>query len=127
MNAGRCYAKLGDVGRAISCTEESEAISKESNDLNQLAGAYVNYGLIEFRCLDLEKAFAWFEKGIRAAMASGVEETLASCYYEYGMALVESTANLRLAKKLLNKASTLFRNLGNMETASRAEKLLAAA
>jgi tetratricopeptide (TPR) repeat protein len=126
VNAGHCYAKLGDIGRAIARTEESVTISKESDDLNQLAQAYMIYGLVEFHSSNLEKAFDWFEKSIRTANASGVEVTLAGCYYEYGMALIEATADLRLAKKLLKKASALFRDLGNVDRAVLAEKRLAA-
>jgi tetratricopeptide (TPR) repeat protein len=126
VNAGHCYAKLGDIGRAISHTDESVTISKESDDLNQLAQAYMIYGLTEFHNSNLEKAFEWFEKSIRTANASGVETTLAGCYYEYGMALIEATADLRLAKKLLKKASALFRDLGNIDRAMQAEKRLAA-
>lgn len=126
VNAGHCYAKLGEVGRAMAHTDESVRMSKESNDLNQLAQAYMNYGLVEFHSSNLEKAFEWFEKGIRTANASGVEVTLAGCYYEYGMALIEATADLRLAKKLLKKASHLFRDMGNVDRAILAEKRLAA-
>jgi len=124
VNAGHCYAKLGDVGRAIARTDESVTISKESNDLNQLAHSYMIYGLVEFHNSNLEKAFDWYEKSIRTANASGVEATLAGCYYEYGMALIEATADLRLAKKLLKKASALFRDLGNIDRALLAEKRL---
>jgi hypothetical protein len=60
-------------------------------------------------------------------MGSGVEETLASCYYEYGMALIEATVDLRLARKLLKKASSLFGDLGNLQRTSLIEKKLAAA
>jgi tetratricopeptide (TPR) repeat protein len=126
VNAGHCYAKLGDVGRAIARTDESVTISKEFNDLNQLAHSYMIYGLIEFHNSNLEEAFKWFEKSIRTAIASGVEATLAGCYYEYGIALIEATADLRLAKKLLKKASNLFRDLGNADRAILADMRLAA-
>ncbi len=127
VNAGHCYAKLGDMSRAIARTDETVSIVKEPNDLNLLAHAFRNYGLIEFRSSNFEKAAEWFEKSIRTAISSGVEETLASCYYEYGMALIESTANLRLAKKMLKKASSIFRDLGNIQRASLVDKRLATA
>lgn len=127
VNAGHCYAKLGDLGKAIARTDETVAIVKEPNDLNLLAHAFRNYGLIEFRNSNFDKATEWFEKSIRTAISSGVEETLASCYYEYGMALIESTINMRLAKKMLKKASTIFRDLGNFDRASLVEKRLSAA
>jgi len=127
VNAGHCYAKLGELGKSIARTDESVAIIKEPNDLNLLAHAFRNYGLIEFRSSNIDKASEWFEKSIRTAMSSGVEDTLASCYYEYGMALIEAAVDLRLARKLLKKASSLFSNLGNLQRASLVEKKLTAA
>jgi tetratricopeptide (TPR) repeat protein len=127
VNAGHCHAKLGELGKAIARTDESLTIIKEPNDLNLLAHAFRNYGLIEFRNSNIDKASEWFEKSIRTAISSGVEETLASCYYEYGMALIEATVDLRLAKKMLKKAFSLFRDLGNLQRTSLIEKKLAAA
>jgi tetratricopeptide (TPR) repeat protein len=127
VNAGHCYAKLGELGRAIARTDESVGIIKEPNDLNLLAHAFRNYGLIEFRNSNIDKASEWFEKSIRTAMRSGVEDTLATCYYEYGMALIEATVQLRLARKMLKKASSLFRDLGDLEHATRADKKLSTA
>jgi len=127
VNAGHCYAKLGELGKAIARTDESVAIIKEPNDLNLLAHAFRNYGIIEFRGSNLDKASEWFEKSIRTAMTSGVKDTLASCYFEYGMALIEATIDLRLARKMLKKASSLFRDLGDLEHASLADKKLSSA
>jgi tetratricopeptide (TPR) repeat protein len=127
VNAGHCYAKLGEVGKAISRTDESMAIIREPNDLNLLAHAFRNYGLIEFRNSNFDKASEWFEKSIRTAIGSGVEDTLASCYYEYGMALIEASVDMRLAKKMLKKASSLFKDLGNLQRASLVEKRLTTA
>lgn len=92
--------------------------------MNMLALAYRNYGCTEFRNLNLDKAFEWFEKSVRAAKSSGVEDTLAACCLEYGMALIKSTTDLRLAKKLLNRSSIVYRNLGNVSRAQVAEATL---
>ncbi len=127
VNAGHCYAKLGDLGRAIARTDESLSIIREPNDLNLLAHAFRNYALVEFRSGHTDKACEWFEKSIRTAMGSGVKNTLATCYYEYGMTLIEATVEMRLAKKMLRKASSLFRDLGNMDRAHAVERRLAVA
>jgi len=127
VNAGHCYAKLGDLSKAIARTDEAISIVREPNDLNLLAHAFRNYGLIEFRSANIDKACEWFEKSIRTAMGSGVKNTLATCYYDYGMSLIEATVELRLAKKMLKKASSLFRDLGNLDRVTSVERRLATA
>jgi tetratricopeptide (TPR) repeat protein len=127
VNNGFCRAKTGDLATALECTDEAVAILKESNNLNLLALAYRNYGTIEMRNLRHEAAFGWFEKGIRAAEGSGVEDTLAACYYEYGSSLIAAMTDLRLAKRLMKKAASLFKDIGNTDKAMLIEKKLATA
>jgi tetratricopeptide (TPR) repeat protein len=127
VNGGYSYARCGNVDRAIAYTDEGVSIFKEPNDLNLLALAYRNYGCVEMRSGKLESACDWFEKSLRAAKASGVEDTLAACCYEYGMSLIQSASDHRLAKKLLKRSASLFRNMGNASKARRIESALAAA
>ena len=126
VDAGYCSAKTGDLSRAIDCTDEAFSIFKEHNDMNMLALAYRNYGKIELRNSKLDIAFDWFEKSVRAAEASGVEETMASCCCEYGIGLIESLTNPRLAKKLLKKSSSVYRGIGNFAKARAVEARLTA-
>ena len=91
-----------------------------------LALAYRNYGFVEFRNSNLQTGFEWFEKSVRAARTSGVEDTFAACCYEYGMALIKSATDLKLAKKLLKRSSTVYRDLGNLARAKVVEARLAA-
>jgi len=126
IDAGYCSVKTGDLSRAIDCTDEAFSIFKEHNDMNMLALAYRNYGKIELRNLKLDTAFDWFEKSVRAAEASGVEETMASCCYEYGIGLIETLANPRLAKKLLKKSSSMYQGIGNFAKARAVEARLTA-
>jgi tetratricopeptide (TPR) repeat protein len=121
VNGGYCYARLGQTSRALQYTDESISLLKEPNDLNMLALAYRNYGYIESKSSNMEKGGDWFEKSIRMAKASGVEDTYAACCYEYGMALIRSTVNLSLAKKLLKRAATTYKDIGNIDIAKRIE------
>lgn len=127
VNAGYCLARMGKTDDALRYTDEAVSIFREPNNMNMLALAYRNYGTIECRNRRDEVGFQWFEKGVRAAKASGVEDTMAVCCYEYGMALIKSTLNLSLARKLLKRAATIYRSLGNTEKARSAEATLAAA
>ncbi len=127
VNAGYCYSRTGDLHRAITYSDEAVSIFKEPHNNNMLALAYRNYGYVEFRNSNLDKAVEWFEKSVRAADASGVEDTLAACCYEYGMALTKAMLNPRLAAKLLKKSSRIYRAIGNIERARAAESRLAAA
>lgn len=127
VNAGYCYARIGDSHRAITYSDEAVQIFKEPNNQNMLALAYRNYGCVEFRNSNIDVAADWFERSIRAADASGVEDTLAACCYEYGMALLKTAANPKLAVKLLKKSSKIYRNIGNIEKARAAESHTAAA
>ncbi len=126
VNAGYCYARIGDMERSLRYTDEAVSIFREPNDLNMLALAYRNYGFTEFRNSNVHKGFEWFEKSVRTAKASGVEDTFAACCYEYGMALIKSTTDPRLAKKLLKKSSAIYRDIGNLARARAIEERLAA-
>jgi|GEM_PF-1698793 len=125
VNAGYCYARTGSLDPAIRHTDEAVAIFKEANDLNMLALSYRNYGVIEFRHGNLDKASQWFEKSVRTASTSGVEDTYAACCYEYGLSMIKSFVNVKLAKKLLTKSSSTYRRIGNPVLARRAELALA--
>lgn len=127
VNGGYCYARSGDIGRALAYTDEAVSIFREPNDLNYLALAYRNYGTIDFGASKHEAAFEWFEKSVRTAQASGVQDTLAACCYEYGLALVRAVTDLRLAKKLLKRAASIYKNLGNVERATVVERYLSSA
>ncbi len=124
VNCAYCYARTGQNHRAMAYTDEAVLMLKEPNDLNMLALAYRNYGYIEFR--NNGGGFDWFEKSLRAAESSGVEETFAACCCEYGSALIKSAANLRLAKKLLRKSSSIYASIGNPQMARAVEARLAA-
>ena len=126
VNAGYCCARTGNIGRSIVYSDEAVQIFKEPNNQNMLALAYRNYGYVEFRNSKLDIAFDWFEKSVRSAKSSGVEDTLAACCWEYGMALIKSSLNPRLAAKLLKKSSSVYRNIGNIARARAAETTLAA-
>jgi tetratricopeptide (TPR) repeat protein len=126
VDAGYCHARSGDTSKAIEFTDEAISIFREPNNLNMLALAYRNYGSIELRNYNHSAAFDWFEKSVRAAEASGVEDTMAVCCYEYGMGLISALTNLRLARKLIKKASSVYRAIGNTEKARAAEAKLAA-
>jgi tetratricopeptide (TPR) repeat protein len=127
VNGGYSYARSGNVDRAVAYTDEGVSIFKEPNDMNMLALAYRNYGCVEMRGGKLEVAFDWFEKSVRAAKASGVEDTLAACCYEYGMSLIQAATDLRLAKKLLKKSASMFKSMGNASRAKYIEATLASA
>lgn len=127
VNSGYCHGKLGNMGRIVQYTDEAVSILKEPNDLNMLSLAYRNYGIAETMRPDPDAASEWFEKSVRTAEASGVEDTLAACCYEYGVALIGAMANPRMAKKLLKRSSSTYRSIGNMELARRAETRLSAA
>jgi tetratricopeptide (TPR) repeat protein len=126
VDAGYCRARMGDTNRSLSVTDEAVGIFKETNNLNMLALAYRNYGTIELRNKNLRTAFDWFEKSVRAAKASGVEDTFAACCYEYGMGLISTFTNPRLAKKLLKKSSSVYMNIGNPERSREVDARLAA-
>ena len=125
VNAGYCFARTGQTHNAIRYTDEAIAIFREPNDQNMLALSYRNYGTIEMRNSNYERAFDWFEKSVRAAKASGVDNTFAACCYEYGMALIKTMTNPRLAKKLLKRSSSVYRDLGNTKRAQTIESRLA--
>jgi hypothetical protein len=63
---------------------------------------------------------------VRAAKGSGVEDTFAACCYDYGIGLIESMTDLRLAKKLLKRSCSVYRNIGNTQMAYNAEARLSA-
>ncbi len=113
VNAGYCYSRVGNLTRALAYTDEAVSVFREPNNLNMLALAYRNYGALEFRHANYERAFDWFEKSVRTARESKVEDTFAACCYEYGMCLIRSTKNPRLAKKLLKKSAALYKDVGN--------------
>lgn len=119
VNGGYCYARTGDVARALAYTDEAVSVFKEPNDQNLLAFAYRNYGRIEFRSGHFEQGMSWFEKSIRAAETSGVDDTIAACYYDYGLCLIESVTNLKLGKKLLAKAAETYRRIGDAARAKQ--------
>jgi len=125
VNAGYCYAKTGRIDKSLTYTDEAVSIFKEPNNQNMLALAYRNYGHVEFSNSNLQKAFEWFEKSVRTARSSGVEDTFAACCFEYGMALIKSAMDPRLAKKLLKRSSTAYRDIGNLAKARVAEAMLA--
>jgi tetratricopeptide (TPR) repeat protein len=127
VNGGYCYARLGQTGRGLQYTDEAVSLLKEPNDLNMLALSYRNYALIEFRNSNVDQAFKWFEKSVRTARSSGVEDTYAACCYEYGLALIRSLTNIKLAKKLLAKAADTYKAIGNSQLARTAEAKLTAA
>lgn len=124
VNCAYCYARAGQTSQALAYTDEAVQMLKEPNDLNMLALAYRNYGYVEFR--NSGRGFDWFEKSVRTAKSSGVEETFAACCSEYGSALIRSTTNLHLAKKLLKKASSTYESIGNMKAARAIDARLAA-
>ncbi len=126
VNAGYCCARTGDVGKSVVFTDEAVTIFKEPNNQNMLAFAYRNYASIELRNKNLRTAFDWFEKSVRSARASGVEDTVAACCYDYGMALITTLTDIRLAKKLLKKSSSIYRDVGQMERARAVDAKLAA-
>jgi tetratricopeptide (TPR) repeat protein len=127
INCAYCLARCGDIARSVNYTDEAVFIFKEPNDTNMLALAYRNYGYIELRNSRYDLAFEWFEKSVRAAEASGVEDTFAACCNEYGMGLIKAATDLRLAKKLLKKAASLYRNMGDIERARTVETKLSLA
>jgi tetratricopeptide (TPR) repeat protein len=127
VNCGYCHAKCGNLSGSVSLTDEAVAILKEQNDRNLLALAYRNYGSIEMRNGKFDAAFDWFEKSVRVAEASGVEDTMAACCYEYGMSLINAVTDVRLAKRLLRRSASIFRGIGNIDKARSIEKKLAAA
>ena len=125
VNAGYCHARIGATEIALRYTDEAVTIFKEPHNQNMLALAYRNYGYMEFRNANLHNAFEWFEKSVRSAQSSGVEDTVAACCFEYGMALIRSAVDPRLAKKLLKKSSSVYREIGNTTRARLAEATLA--
>jgi len=126
INAGYCSARIGDIGKSIAFTDEAVTIFREPNNQQLLAFAYRNYGNIELQNKNLQAAFDWFEKSVRLARASGVEDTVASCCYDYGMALISTLTDLRLARKLMKKSSSIYKDLGRMERARAVDAKLAA-
>ena len=126
VNAGYCCARTGDLSHALEHTDEAFSVFKEQNDMNMLALTYRNYGKIELSNSKLDLAFDWFEKSVRAAKTSGVEDTFAACCFEYGLGLIESLTDMRLAKKLLKKSSSVYREIGNTAKARAVEARLAA-
>jgi tetratricopeptide (TPR) repeat protein len=126
VDAGYCRVRMGDAGKSLILTDEAVEIFKEPHNLNMLALAYRNYGTIELRNENLQAAFDWFEKSVRAAKNSGVEDTFAACCYEYGMGLISTLTNLRLAKKLLKKSSSVYMSIGNPERSRAVDARLAA-
>lgn len=126
VNAGYCHARVGQIARALGCTDEAIKIFREPSDMNMLALAYRNYGRIELRNSRVHEAFGWYEKSVRAAKGSGVEDTFAACCYDYGIGLIESMTDLRLAKKLLKRSCSVYRNIGNTQMAYNAEARLSA-
>jgi tetratricopeptide (TPR) repeat protein len=126
VDAGYCRARMGDTSRSLTLTDEAVGIFKESHNMNMLALAYRNYGTIELRNMNLHTAFDWYEKSVRAAKASGVEDTFAACCYEYGMGLISTLTDLRLAKRLLKKSSSVYMNIGNSERSRAVNTKLAA-
>lgn len=127
VNAGYCHARTGTLDPALRYTDEAATIFKEANDLNMLALSYRNYGVIEFRHENREMAFQWFDKSVRTASASGVEDTYAACCYEYGLALIRSMTDVKLAKKLLTRSAKTYRTIGNPLRAREAELALTSA
>jgi tetratricopeptide (TPR) repeat protein len=127
VNSGYCHARAGHLGRAMECTQEAANIFREPNNRNMLALAYRNYGCIEAIRSDHGKAREWFERSIREAKSSRVEDTLAACCYEYGLVLVKSASDMKLAKKLLARCSEIYRNLGNVHMAKVSDAALAGA
>jgi len=127
INCAYCSARCGDIARSIRYTDEAVSIFREPNDLNMLALTYRNYGYIELRNSRYDLAFEWFEKSVRTAEASGVEDTYAACCHEYGMGLIKAATDLNLAKKLLKKAASLYRNMGDIERARSVDKKLSLA
>jgi tetratricopeptide (TPR) repeat protein len=125
VNAGYCCARTNENDKSLRFTDEAISIFKEPNNLNMLALAYRNYGYLEFHNSNLQKGFEWFEKSVRSAKTSGVEDTYAACCYEYGMALIKTATDPRLARKLLKRSSTVYRNIGNLTLANKAEATLA--
>jgi tetratricopeptide (TPR) repeat protein len=126
VNAGYCCARTGDVGKSIVFTDEAVAIFREPNNQNMLAFAYRNYASIELRNKNLRAAFDWFEKSVRSARTSGVEDTVAACCYDYGMALITTLTDIRLARKLLRKSASIYKDVGQMERARAVDAKLAA-
>jgi len=125
VNAGYCCARTNENDKSLRFTDEAISIFKEPNNLNMLALAYRNYGYLEFHNANLQKGFEWFEKSVRSAKTSGVEDTYAACCYEYGMALIKTATDPRLARKLLKRSSTVYRNIGNSTLANKADATLA--
>ena len=125
VNAGYCYARVGNVGKALACTDEAVSVFKEPNNLNMLALAYRNYGCLEFKSSNRERAFEWFEKSVRTAKASSVEDTFAACCYEYGVFLIKCTTDLKLARKLLRRSSSAWKTIGNTARARAADSAIA--
>jgi len=126
IDAGYCHARTGNFKSATGYTNEAISIFREPYNVNMIALAYRNHGCIAVRNGDRDGAFEWFEKSVRAAKASGVEDTMAACCYEFGMALIDSTVKLQLAKKLLKRASVTYSAIGNVTRARSIETRLAA-
>lgn len=126
VNAGYCYARVGISDLCLRYTDEAASILKEQNNLNMIALAYRNYGYLEFRNGNHNNAFEWFERSVRAAKTSGVKDTLAACCYEFGMALIRSSIDLTLARKLMKKAAAVYAEIGNIERARTVDARLAA-
>lgn len=125
VNAGYCHARVGNVGKALACTDEAVSVFKEPNNLNMLALAYRNYGYLEFKSSNRERALEWFEKSVRAAKASNVEDTFAACCYEYGIFLVRCATDLKLAKKLLKRSASAWKAVGNTARARVVDSAIA--
>ncbi|MGQ9587782.1 MAG: tetratricopeptide repeat protein [Thermoplasmata archaeon] len=126
VNAAYCYARTGTSDLCLRYTDEAVSILKEQNNLNMIALAYRNYGYLEFRSGNHNKAFEWFERSVRAAKTSGVKDTLAACCYEFGTALIKSSVDLTLAKRLMKDAAAVYAEIGNIERAKIVNARLAA-
>ena len=125
INAGYCHARVGALAKSAEHTQEAVEIFKEPYDSNMLALAYRNLGHIEFRKGNFDSGSTWFEKSIRLAKESGVRDTFAACCYDFGMCLVGAARNLSFARKLLQKASSVYEQLGNIGRAREAKSKLA--
>jgi tetratricopeptide (TPR) repeat protein len=124
-NAGYCFVRTGDLNRSKAYTDEAVSILREPHNKNMLALAYRNYGCIEQTRGNKDAAFDWFERSVRTAKESGVEDTLAACCYEFGMALIISTTKITLARKLLKRASSIYASLGDAAKARSIDSRLA--
>lgn len=125
INAGYCQARVGALVESAKHTEEAVEIFKEPYDSNMLALAYRNLGHIEFRRGNSDLGSKWFEKSLRLAKESDVRDTFAACCFDFGVCLMGAAGNITFAKKLLQKASSIYEQLGNVKRASEVNTRLA--